>query len=503
MNVFFSHFIAKSLTNIVCLAVLLASSAQAMDLLDVYQLAIVNDQTFAAATAERQAAVEALPQAMAVWFPQLSASAISQMNWVYQNTAPTYQKYNNHGYTVTASQNLLNMNAWFAVSEAKAAVNEANAMYATAAQDLIVRTAAAYFAVLQAADNLVLVQAQKALVKKELSQAQARFDVGVDAISSIYNAQASYDSLVAQEITANNALISAYQGLQTITGVPINSLQRLMDNLPLVAPMPASIPAWQNFSEAHNLSLKVDQYATVVAKQAIHGSTANHLPSIAATGSYNYNRQNAGQAYAGATSTSTTQMDTTGSTSAAGIEVTIPLFAGGAVMSQTRQAQANYALSYANLELLHRQVMASVYQTYSTVLSGVSQIQADRQMITSKNNALMSNQAAYQAGTMTIIDVLNAISDLYSAEKTYSADQYAYLQNTLKLKQLAGNLSNADLVAINHFLVTVNTLALDKIVLPKLDHQDVAQQAMAKAAPEMHQLLAEATKIGAISATTT
>ena len=474
------------LKSLLASCVLLSVNAQAMDLLDVYQLAINNDQSFAKATATRQAAVEALPQAMAVWFPQLSATAVSQMNWIYQNIDPQYEKYNNHGYTVSVSQQLLNFNAWFSVSEAKATVNQANATYGEASQDLILRTAAAYFTVLQAADSLGLVQAQKALVKKELDQARARFEVGVDAISSIYNAQASYDSLVAQEITADNTLIAAYQSLQIMTGVPIKSLQRLNHDVSLQAPVPSQIEAWQNFAEAHNLTIKADHYAALSAKQTINASNANHLPTIAATGSYEYNRQNGSQPTPG---------DVTGSTSAAAIEVSIPLFEGGTVMSQTRQAQANYAAAYATMQLNHRQVLADVYQTYSSVLSGVSQIEADRQTIKSKNNALESNQAAYQAGTMTIIDVLNAISELYNAEKVYSADQYTYLQNTLKLKQLAGNLTNVDLVGLNRWLTKEHTVAADKIITPKLDTTNVADQALAATAPELKKLLAEAKQI--------
>lgn len=467
--------------------------AYAMDLMDVYQLAIQNDQSFAAATAARQASVEALPQAMAVWFPNLSATAISQMNWVYQNIEPTYQKYNNHGYTVSVSQQLINFNDWFLVDQAKATVNQANAVYADAAQSLMTRTVAAYFAVLQAADTLGLVQAEKALVKKQLDQSRARFEVGVDAISSIYNSQASYDSLVAQEITAGNALVAAYQNLQVITGVPIQSLQRLKRDLTLIGPVPEQVQAWQNFAEAHNLSLKADLYASQAAKQAIHASDANHLPSVSANGSYNYNRQNPGQPYPGSPLT----YPTNGSTSAAAVQVTIPIFAGGMVVSQTRQAQATYAESYANFQLAHRQVMAQVYQTYANVKAGIGKITADRQTIKSKNNALDSNQAAYQAGTMTIVDVLNAISDLYNAEQIYAIDQYVYLQNTVNLKYLAGNLTDADLVAINHLLTQEHTLAADKLKVPVLLPNDTAEKAVAATQPELQKLLQEAKELGA------
>lgn len=469
----------------------IACQARAMNLIDVYQLAIQNDQNFAAATATRQASVEALPQAMAVWFPQLSATAISQMNWVYQNVNPTYQKYNNHGYTVTASQQLINFNDWFTVGEAKATVNQANATYGYAAQDLMTRTSAAYFAVLQASDNLGFIRSEKALVKKELDQAKARFEVGVDAIDSVYNAEASFDSLVAQEITAINALIAAYQNLQVITGVPIHALQRLRHDVPVVAPVPTQVQAWQNFASEHNLTLKSYVFAAEAMRQSVKTSNANHLPTVSAEASYNYNRQNPGQPYTGNPVT----YPTLGSTSAASVEVSIPIFAGGAVMSQTREAQANYAEANAKLQLQYRQVLANVYQTFSNVQSGISQIQADQQAIKSKNNAVSSNQAAYQAGTMTIIDVLNAISALYNAEQTYAKDQYTYLQNTLLLKALAGNLTDADMVSVNRWMIPEVTPAADTLTPPVVKADGAAQEALTKSQPEMHKLMKEADQL--------
>lgn len=477
----------------------LAGQARAMNLIDVYQLAIQNDQSFAAATASRQASIEALPQAMAVWFPQLSATAISQMNWVYQNVDPTYQKYNNHGYTVTASQQLINFNNWFAVDEAKATVNQANATYGYAAQDLMTRTSSAYFTVLQASDSLGFIRAEKALVKKELDQAKARFEVGVDAIDSVYNAEASYDSLVAQEITAINALIAAYQNLQVITGVPIHALQRLRHDMPMVAPTPGQVQAWQNFAGDHNLTLKSYVFAAQASRQAVKASNANHLPTVSADASYTYNRQNPGQPYVD----NPTTYPTLGSTSAAAVQVSIPIFSGGAVMSQTREAQANYAEANANLQLQYRQVLANVYQTFSSVQSGISQIQADQQAVKSKNNAVDSNQAAYQAGTMTIIDVLNAISDLYNAQQVYAKDQYTYLQNTLVLKQLAGNLTDADMVGVNHWLTTELTPAADTLKPPVIKADGVAQEALTKSQPEMHKLMQEADQLMAEVATAT
>ncbi len=419
----------------------------AENLEDVYQLAVKNDQAFQNATATRQATAEALPQAMATLFPQLSATANSTLTrqWTTNSSSTTngLVKYNSNGYTVTATLPLININDWYTVRQANSTVKRADATYADAAQSLILRTAQAYFNVLQAEDNLRNTRAQKDLLAKQLQQSKARYEVGVDALTSVYNAQSAYDSAAAQEISNENTLYTAYQNLAVITGQPIDHLSRLIDNLPLQQPNPTDISAWQKAAENHNFSLLSYRYAAQAAREGVALNQANHLPTLSATGSYAYTNENPNVVNVNGENQTV---------STAGFQVSVPLFAGGQVMSQTRQAQDQLVQAETTLELQHRQILAQTYQTYTSILAGIKKIEADRAAIRSANSALQSNQASYQAGTMTIVDVLQAVNNLYAAQQTFTADQYAYLTNTFTLKQLAGNLTNLDVSAINRWL---------------------------------------------------
>lgn len=459
---------------------LLASQAYGENLEDIYQLAIQNDQTFQNETATRQATAETLPQALSVLFPALSGTGNTIMNrqWTSEGNpnfaTPGLVKYNSHGYELNLTMPLIDFNDWYTVSQARATVKSADATYADAAQSLIIRTATAYFNVLQAQDNLENARAQKDLLAKQLAQSKARYQVGVDAITSVYNVQAQYDAAVALEISNESALYAAYQNLQVMTKKPIDHLSRLIDQLPLLKPNPESIDSWQKAAETRNFSLLALRYTAEAAHEGIKASNANHLPSISTVNSYTYNVQ---------TPNASNRLGLQQTTSNLGLQLSVPIFQGGEVLSQTRQAQDQYVEAMTNMELQHRQITSQVFQIYSNIISGISKIEADRAAVKSANSALESNQAAYQAGTMTIVDVLTAVQNLYTAEQNYSADQYSYLLNTLTLKQLAGNLTNLDVVAINQYLkngFTISAAQVEKEALTSGEDFKKMPQADAK-----------------------
>lgn len=449
---------------------LVVQTAWSEDLADIYQLAVKNDQAFQNATATRQAAAESLPQAIALLFPNIAATASSSMNrtWTQSTANPNFTegglvKNNTNGYELTLTMPLIDFNQWYQVSEAKSQVKSADATYADAAQNLIIRTATAYFNVLSAQDTWENDRAQKDLLAKQLKQSKARFDIGVDAMTSVYNVQARYDAAVAQEVAGRSALYAAYQNLQVITKKPAERLARLMDDLPLWEPKPNKVDAWQNGAEQHNFSILSLRYAAEAARAAISASNANHLPVLSTTNSYTRSADSPNAAEpVGLRYTS----------SSIGLVATLPLFEGGQVLSQTRQAQDAYVEALTNMEQQHRQVNSQILQTYNNILAGIVKIRADRAAIRSENSAVNSNQLAYQAGTMTILDVLTAIQNLYQAKQNYATDEYAYLLNTLTLKQLAGSLTDLDVAALNKYLKNGYTMPISDLINQKLDQPD-------------------------------
>lgn len=419
----------------------------ATDLLDIYKAALNSDPIYQAATSTRLAQREAIPQSVAALLPNISAQANISNN--YQNiTQPSttgqlngINNVQSQGYTISIRQPLINVNDWLAVKQAKNTGKQADLTLAAAAQDLIFRVASAYFNVLSAQDTLRLTRAEKAADSKQLTQAQKRVQVGLDALTSVYEAKAAYDKALAKEISAENTLRNNQEALRQLTGQNYSSIKSFAKDIPLQKPQPNTIETWINAATQNNLKLMAARYGVEVAREKIKIQASGHLPSLSLIGNY------------GKTDTFNNAPNTLNKNGGTlGLELDVPLFAGGAVSSKTRQAQYDFQTATANLDNTYRLLIINIKQKYNDVLADISKIKAEQEAIKSAQLSLDSTEESYKAGTRTVVDILIAQQNLYDAKRTKASDQYNYLLDTLLLKQIAGSLRPDDLVQINQWL---------------------------------------------------
>ena len=427
----------------------LAAPTFGADLMQVYQQALTSDAAFKVAQATWLAARENLPISKATLFPQLNltGNALRTHGIGKGGATNTDVDYftNTAIYGLSVTQQIFNFTNWMAIKNAGNTVKQAQATVNAAAQDLMLRTSKAYFAVLKAEDILRYTRAEKTAVWRELDQTQKKYNVGLIPITDVDNAKAKYDTVVSQEITAANDLDNQRENLRVITKTYYTDLSPLVTNLPLVTPNPVDIEAWVRTAEKQNYSLQATHFAALAAHDTIAMKRGGNYPVLNATGSYNYsNDGNSGGSGFGYQTKSTV----------GGLSLTFPIFQGGLVMGQTKQAEHQYEQAVANDDLTHNQTVSNTRQSYLGVMSGISKVQADAQVIISNESNLSATQAAYEAGTRTMVDVLNAEATLYESQKTHAADQYNYLVQTLTLKQLAGTLGPDDLQIINSWLQT-------------------------------------------------
>lgn len=419
----------------------------AVDLIDIYKAALNSDPIYQAAVSTRLAQREAIPQSVAALLPNISAQANISNN--YQNiTQPPssgqpngISNFQSQGYNITIRQPLINVNDWIALKQARNIGKQADLTLAAAAQNLIFRVASAYFNVLSAQDTLKLTRAEKAAVSKQLNQAQKRVQVGLDALTSVYEAKAAYDKSLAKEIIAENTLRNNQEALRQLTGQNYSSIKSFAKDIPLQTPHPNDIEAWINAATQNNLKLMAARYGVEVSREKIKMQASGHLPSLSLIGSYGKT-----DAFNNAPST----FNKNGGT--LGLELDVPLFSGGAVSSKTRQAQYNFQTAAANLDNTYRMLIINTRQKYNDVLADISKIKAEQEAIKSAQLSLNSTEESYKAGTRTIVDILIAQQNLYDAKRAAASDQYNYLLDTLLLKQAAGSLKPNDLIQINHLL---------------------------------------------------
>ncbi|MBI5911088.1 MAG: TolC family outer membrane protein [Betaproteobacteria bacterium] len=423
----------------------------AADLLQTYREARANDPVYAAARAARDAGRESLPQGLALLLPTVNASGFTQMNDIdidFRGVAPPSKREGNtNGYSLSLTQPLFNWQSIMLYKEAGFKVAQAEAAFGQVAQDLVVRVAQAFFDVLASQDSLAFIQAQKTAISEQLAQAKRNFEVGTATITDTHEAQARFDLATSQEIAAQSDLEIRQRALQQIIGKFPDRLTPLRPSTELSPPKPNAMEQWVTSAESQNFAVRIQEAALEITTREIERSRAGHYPSLNLVGNFGKNS-------ASISTIGTTSLGTDSISRNIGLQLAIPLYAGGGVSSLVRQAIANQEKARQDLETARRSAALSVRQAYLGVTNGMAQVRALEQALVSSQSALDSNKLGYEVGVRINIDVLNAQQQLFSTKRDLSKARYDTLLNGLKLKAASGTLTEEDLEAVNRLLGT-------------------------------------------------
>lgn len=445
------HCVKRRLTKpFIVLLMSVPSLLRAENLMDIYERALQNDPIIKQTEAKKSAAGESRDQGLARLFPTLAATGSSGREWRHNritsinNLFPANQEYWDHSFSVNLTQPLFHWDHWVQLSQSDNQIAQAEAIYQAELQKLMVRTTEAYFNVLSAQDNLQFTVSEKEAILKQLEQAKERFEVGIIPITDVYEAQAAFDQTTANELEAANNLDNQKEALREIIGDSEALVSSLGETLPLKKPVPDNLSKWDETAEINNLSIIAAFNQMEVAHKAIDIQRSGHLPKLDLVGSYGVSEN--GSAFG-----------PRGDTQNIGIQLNVPLFEGGAVNSRTRQAGFEYEAAKENLNAVKRSVKRQVNNTYRSILTNISRIEALKATVTSAASALEASEAGFEVGIRTMVDVLGEQRNVYRAKRDLSRARYDYLINTIKLKQTTSDLVQADLELINGLLVTKAT----------------------------------------------
>ncbi len=424
--------------------------AQADNLVEVYHQALLNDPTFKEAEATWLAAKENIPIAQANLLPALDANASA--NRIYADLGGSTSYSNGGAYALTIGQPIINFGLWANLHGAQASAKAAAATYAAAAQDLMFRTAQTYISVLQADDNLSFTLGLKRSIKEQLINAKQKYEAGITAITGVYQAQASYDAIVATEIANRTTLANNLENLKAITGQSYATLKGILKQVPLATPKPNRMQDWTEIARQQNPQIKAQQYTVEAARQNIKLQQADFIPTVTANGSYNY------------ASASQNLGSVSSKTASVGATIDFPFYSGGGTLAQTKQARYQYVNASATLEYTYRSIINQTSQAFLTILSMVSQVNADIIAIKSAEASFKATQLGYVAGTQPMLNVLEDLSNVYEARQQYADDQYTYIMAIVILKQAAGTLDFNDIRQINTWLNATKDVAKDSAI---------------------------------------
>ncbi len=416
----------------------------AQSLQELYEAARGFDATYLAAKANAQSAEYRAAQSDALARPSLAAQASASTS---QTDPPNIGAKGTN--TLAASLNgkyaLFNRANNATIEQARKSLVAAQADLDSAEQDLVLRVAQAYFDVLAAQDTLATTRAKKAATAEQLASAKRNFEVGTATITDTREAQARYDLDTASELAAENDLRTKRIALDTLVGR--SSVQPKPLLVPVVLPpvIPANAEEWVTVADQQHPSVRRARVGLEVARLETAKARAGDLPTVDAVASL------AGSDARGSLPDFSRSAGTT-TVASLGVQMTWPLYTGGATQNRIKETLALEEKSRNDLEAARRAVTQGTRVAYFGVQSGQAQVGALEAAESSSKLALEATQLGYKVGVRVNLDVLNAQTQLYSTQRDLAKARYDVLLGGLKLRQASGQLGEADVQAVNRLL---------------------------------------------------
>lgn len=430
------------------------------DLMSLYQKAAQYDADYLAAIANTEADREEINKARAQFFPkaQLSASRgrgiTDRTTQSVAGAIDTHLDYETQNYALSIKQPLFNKEAFASYNSAKSFVSAKEELLRQESSKLILKLTSTYLEMIYAKQKTVLLTSKINAVTQQLNQAQKRFEQGAGTVVEVSEAQTNLDIAKAELILAKNALNEHKDTLFNMTGFDVNAQQEdVLDaslditKLPMQQPTSESLDFWIMTAKQHNSEILASEYSVEMAKQDIEKKRAGHYPTVDLVGvrSYSDNDSN---------NTLGSRFDTT----TLAVQLNMPLFAGGFVNANVRQALSKFTSAKESLGGKIREINANVRKYYNGMQSQYLSIAAYQQAVKSSDMTLTGTQKGFTAGLKTNIEVLDAQQKLYSSQLELSKAQYSLVSDFVNLKYNAGLLNETELTNLSKFFVRNNNV---------------------------------------------
>lgn len=430
---------------------LCCSTAWGLDLISAYRKALANDAIYQAARATAEASREAIAQASAGLLPSIGYSNNRAHNSTTQTSiggaaGPQTRDYEylSKSEAITLRQPLLRLDRVAQYNQAKAQVAAAEATLEKETQMLATRVAGAYFDTVLAAEILNAIQTQKSAYDSQLQLVERSFAAGDATRTDVDEARVRFLIVAAQEIDAQSALSQAERALAAILGEPVSHtrLRRVIDDPPIDPAQQAQrLDDWLQLAEAQSPALQALRYTLQAAEAEIDRNRAQHLPTADLVLAHSYS-----------SSENNTSVGNTYRTDSIGIQLSIPIFSGGYTSSTVRQAIANRERARQQLEEALRQLRVDITKEFNALAQGEARIRALGKAEAAARQLIHSTKKGVQAGIRHLVDVMNAEQQLARAKADLARARIGYVLAGIRLRSVAGVLSEDDIKRINSVL---------------------------------------------------
>lgn len=422
------------------------STAPAMNLLQAYEAALEQDANIRAGRAALASGLERLPQARSQLLPLVSANfgrnhnqlSTTSVN-ILGNKSVSRDDYFSFNQSLTLRQPLFNLPRYYQFKQAQDLVQESHANYEREVQNLVVRVGGAYLEALLAAENLKLVEAQKRQYTTVLEAARRALNAGTGTRTDIDDAQSRLDMALANELEARQNEDYTRRQLEVLVNLPVMALSGLgTQGLAALSDVVKALPEWVELAQTGNPEVKALLARLEAADKEISRAKSAHAPTLEAIAQWSDSGNE-----------NVTRINSSFENKAIGFQLTVPLYQGGAVSSQVRQAVAEKTRVTESLEALRRDLSLRVHKEYRGITEGTLRIRALEQAQRSAEQMLDSTVKSQRAGVRSILDVLNAEQQVAAVNRDLIQARYVYLISRLRLNALAGQDPLASVTEIN------------------------------------------------------
>ena len=413
---------------------------QADDLLSIYDQALNSDPNLKAAQLQTELSEAQQAQAGGALLPQASAN----VNISYNNQHTELSggdEYKGERYSVNLTQSLIDVSKVYNWQRARALTDKSEIDFQQAHQVLMYDVVERYFTVLAMQDNLKLIEQETETTEKQLNQIKRQYDKHIVKITDVYELEAKLDSLLAEGIEAETQLDVAKQGLTELTGQPVMQLANLQNDIQFV-PLAGDIQSVTEQAQSNSPLIKAQNKEITAGDYDVISQHAKHLPVVDLQLQY-YNTDNGYQ----------NRQTPTVDTKVAAINVTIPLFAGGATYQRAKEASRQLAISKQRKISILRGIEKETRDAFLSANASVRRIKASTRAQKTAIKAREAMEKGFTYGVQSIGDVLISQAREFSANRDLLEAKYTYIKNRIRFERSLGSLSINSLSEINTWLV--------------------------------------------------
>lgn len=370
--------------------------------------------------------------------PQLRGNANISENT--RNTSTLRQKFDGNRFSLQLTQTLFNWEAFAARSRAYLREDIAEIEYYGELSSLLTDVAEKYLSALEAQDSLTSIASELEAVENQLQQVEQLFARQLTQITDLYQAQASVAEIQSQQIQLQSQLAQRFEVLRSVSGMEVGELYFLNDDV-AIPQLKETLNYWLTNATKQNHLIKGKELAVKESAKAISQEKGSYLPQV----SLIIQRQDSNVGF------DNRPIDRSDNTFF-GVDVSIPLYAGGGNLARVREAKSLETIAINELAQARLEVNERVRAAYLQVEASSSIIAAANKLVASTILNAAAMRRGFELGTVTSVDVLAALRDQYRAERDFQRVRYEHIKYILSLKKESGTLNPADLLEISGWL---------------------------------------------------